>query len=351
MPAKQITLGNKRLAPQKAVMHPDFRSKTVLVADTWDYVKMWLKRKRKEEALFFWEQAAQFYEATLQLPNTAAPLTAHYCFLNAVKTLLKVHGITVAEFHGVSGSSSSERAYLSNEFITFRRSGVFAAFCQHLGESASGQQYSLKDILYNLPYIHRAYILTFSSRPELFIPIRNPIYVKKLRSTEAWFCAEISDKRYANQHTINKLPADYEQDNSPDLLEDGKVVVRRRNRFQWRHGKPQHSGNLQRLTNYHRTVRKNVFYIHGTSPLWYIKRGAGPDGMIDRSTITLTYAAMHRLSELARYNPMLLDKHLNSQHNWLLSEFIVTARVQFINEISSEITGQEFTIPGRRTVS
>ncbi len=76
MPAKQITLGNKRLAPQKAVMHPAFRSKTVLVADTWDYVKMWLRRKGKDQALVFWEQAAQFHEATLQLPNTSAPLTA-----------------------------------------------------------------------------------------------------------------------------------------------------------------------------------------------------------------------------------------------------------------------------------
>ncbi len=351
MPAKQITLGNKKLAPQKAIVHPDFRSKTVLVEDTWDYVKMWLKRKRKGRALFYWEQAEQFYQATLRLPNTSAPLTAYYCFLNATKALLTVRGRPFAEHHGVSGESTSQRAYLSNELVTFQAGGVLAALCAYLEEAATGEQYNLHDILYNLVYIHRAYNLTFSSRPELFTPVSEIKFVKKLGSSEAWFCAEIKDDRYANQHTINKLPTDYEQDASPDLLKENKFVIRRTSRFTWRHGRTHQERNLTHLTNYHRRVRRSVYYIHGPSRLWYVKRRSGLDGMIDRSSSTLTYAAMHRLSLLARYDPMLLGKHLDSQHNWLLSEFISGAPVQFIDEISSEITGQEFMIPGRKDVS
>jgi len=57
---------------------------------------------------------------------------------------------------------------------------------------------------------------------------------------------------------------------------------------------------------------------------------------------------MHRLSELARYSPKSLANHFESRHNWLLSEFISTALYQFIDEISSEITGQEFMVPGIR---
>ena len=60
---------------------------------------------------------------------------------------------------------------------------------------------------------------------------------------------------------------------------------------------------------------------------------------------------MHRLSGLARYDPMRLARHFDCQHNWLLSEFIATARSQFIDEISYEITGQEFMIPGRKSVA
>lgn len=60
---------------------------------------------------------------------------------------------------------------------------------------------------------------------------------------------------------------------------------------------------------------------------------------------------MHRLSELARYTPTLLAKHFEAQHNWLLSEFIARALHQFVDEISAEITGQEFMIPGRESVA
>ena len=70
--------------------------------------------------------------------------------------------------------------------------------------------------------------------------------------------------------------------------------------------------------------------------------------MINRGPLTLTYAAMHRLSALARYDPMLLGNHLNSRHNWLLAEFISMAPDQFIDEVSSEITGDEFMVPGWR---
>lgn len=348
MPAKQIRLGNKRLGPHKAVIRPDFRSKTVLVTDTWEYVKMWLRRRGHAKALVYWEQAAEFHAATLRLQNTSAPLTAYYCFLNAAKTLLAIRGMSFSDHHGVSGRTDSERASLSAEVVTFKSSGVLAALCRYFDEPAKSDEHTLKDLLYNLPVIHRAYNLTYSSRPELFTPVVSPKYVKKEQSAKAWFSTEITDRRYANQHTVKKLPGGYEQDKSPDLLDDEKFVIRRRNRFDWLRGPGEHDGNLKRLTKYHRAVRRNVFYIQGPSRLWYLKRRSDRKGMIDRSTVTITYAAMHRLSELARYNPMLLAKHFDSQHNWLLCEFIKTAVVQFIDELSSEITGQDFMLPGLR---
>lgn len=351
MPAKQITFLNRRLGLHKAAVHSDFRSKTVLVEDTWEYVTMWLKRKQEERALFYWQQAQQFSHATRQLPNTSAPLTAYYCFLNAVKTLLIVRRRPTSGAHGVSGESKSQRAYLSHEIVKFQTGGVLAALCNYLGESVGTEEYTLHDLLYNLVYVHRAYNLTFSSRPELFTPVTNAMFVKKPGSTESWFSTTIKDDRYANQYTVNKLPDGYEQDQSPELLKKGLFIIRRTSRFAWRHGGSHHSGNLDRLRNYHRRIREVLFYIHGPTRLWYIKRRPGPEGMINRSSLSITFTIMHRLSELARYDPMLLAKHLNSQHNWLLSEFISTAQNQFIDEISSEITGQEFMIPGRKAVT
>jgi hypothetical protein len=62
----------------------------------------------------------------------------------------------------------------------------------------------------------------------------------------------------------------------------------------------------------------------------------------------MAFAAMHRLSELARYEPMKLSKHFEGQHNWLLSEFIARSPVQVLDEISAEITGQDFIVPGHK---
>ncbi|PDY74037.1 YaaC family protein [Bacillus cereus] len=58
------------------------------------------------------------------------------------------------------------------------------------------------------------------------------------------------------------------------------------------------------------------------------------------------YSAMHRLSELARYEPVLLPEYSESEHNWLLSECIRIAPHQFIDELASELTGEEFMAPG-----
>lgn len=53
------------------------------------------------------------------------------------------------------------------------------------------------------------------------------------------------------------------------------------------------------------------------------------------------------LSELARYAPDRLAKHFEGRYNWLLSEFIAVAPLQFVDAISAEMTGSECMPPGR----
>ena len=148
-------------------------------------------------------------------------------------------------------------------------------------------------------------------------------------------CAEIV-KKYANQTTINKLPSYYERDTS---IED-KFVIRSKRRFNW--VSSDKSGSLNRYKNYHKGLRKDLYYIYSPQRLWYLKRNGNSQGFVERSSLTITFASMHRLSELARYSPDYLAKHFEGNHNWLVSEFISTAPAQFIDEISSELTGFEF---------
>jgi len=340
MTATVITHNGKHLTLHKAVSSPHFNEKTVLVTSTWDYVDLWLKRARKNDARFFWNQARSFYEATQNLPKTSAPLTAYYCFLNATKALLLTRGQQFGDQHGLSGFARAGPSALSNEIIKFKNGGILPALCQLLGEQVNQEIYSLKDILYNLPYIHRAYNLTIPSDPELFIPILNPRIVKSTTTHEAWFTAELSG-RYATGHTINKLPNGFEH----DLGFPNEYVIRCSRRFNWR--SQERPASLGRYKTYHHRLRQEIFYINGSSTRWYLKRGNMNNRLIARNALPLAFAGMHRLSELSRYSPDALARHFDCQHNWLLSEFISAAPNQFIDSISSEITGHEFAFPER----
>jgi hypothetical protein len=57
---------------------------------------------------------------------------------------------------------------------------------------------------------------------------------------------------------------------------------------------------------------------------------------------------MHRLSELTRYRPAELASLLNTQKNWLLTEFIEMSPQQFVDEIAAEMTGHQILVPNVR---
>jgi hypothetical protein len=129
-------------------------------------------------------------------------------------------------------------------------------------------------------------------------------------------------------------------------------VIRRKARIRWFPKKGASQDEKQRaigrLHKYHRALRLDVVSISGPTGLWYLKRRIAGIPAIDRYGVTLMMTAMHRLSELARYDPKGLSAHLSGSSNWLLTEFIELAPAQFIDEIACEITGLEFRVPGVR---
>lgn len=327
----------------KGIVDPEFSSEHVLSRDPWQYVELWLKRRNEIDALSFWSQARRFAEASYDLGPEAAPLLNYYAFLNATKALLATKKIAGGAHHGVSGNRpENARTNLSAEFINFKTGGVLPDLCRYLGESTQAHTYSLKDILWNIPFIHRAFRLTFTSSSELFIPLEKSIYVRKRNSTEAWFEAEVIP-RFSDMRMLSNIP------NSFECCErEGKMIVRRKKRFKWfktRDSRASKSAAVSRLCHYHATTRRIVVNISGNRDLWYLKRhqDINPVGM--RHTLVLMFAAMHRLSELSRYDPKGLDRHLSGQANWLLTEFIHGSMDQFIDQISSEITGCQFWPP------
>lgn len=345
MPQQWIKYRTKHLFLHKAIRNPNFNSTTVLTSDPWEFVDLWLRRGGHSDAAFYWNQAHHFSDATSRLPPISSPLTAYYSILNATKALLLVQNQTFSDQHGVTGYRIPGQTSLTNEMVRFKRGGVLAALCTYLGEPVpSSIDYCLKDLLFNLPFIHRAFTLTYSSSSELFIPVRHPRFVRKVSSTEAWFAADIQGGRYQSKHTVNKLDAAFELDEG---LPTEQWTIRLQKRFKWSTKATDKSDNIDRLVNYHRRVRSFASYIRGSTRLWYIKR-TGVVGTISRQPMSLMFAATHRLSEMARYSPIALEKHFTCQHNWLLTEFLTMVLDQFMDEMASEITGHEFMITGLR---
>lgn len=357
---KPITVNSKEISILKPYTAANYGSKTVLTDSCWAYVELWLRRQAGEnpkKALFYWQQAKHFFQASECLPENAKPLTAYYCCLNATKTLLSLNGINTEKIHhGIYNNMrniKSNQNSLSNVNITFKGcgeknkiSGVLNGLSKLLGEPTDKITYNLKDILYNIPCIHRTYCITYKNSSELFIPIYNPIFVRDDKNKKAWFEFMLSPQ-YSNERIIKLLPNGYKR--SP-YKDDGKsYCIRKENsRIKW-DIHLEHDKRLEDLSKYHGKIRKNLYYIYSDKKLWYIKKNLKNNShIINRSSMTLIYAVMHWLSELVRYNPEKFEKYMNSKQNWLIHEFLEKALQQFIDEISCEITKEEIMTTGFR---
>lgn len=341
-----IKISSRRIWMHKSVKNIQFDKESVLSSDPWTYVELWLKREKHNQALPYWLQARRFADTAQNLPTEAAPLTLYYSFLNCTKALLLVAGQMHGDTHGVAGNRpDNAKSALSNEKVTFQTGGVLAALCSYFGDSAGGAEYTLKELLWNLPFIHRAYCLTYPSSSELFIPIEQACYVSRDNTSEAWFQAKIVG-RYADQRRLKRLPESFET-----FMDCGSTFVRRKKRFRWYNGRKSSSEKkaaVRRLANYHSTSRRVVVPISGKRDLWYLKKSNSKNSIASRHSLAILFASMHRLSELSRYDPKGFSRHLDGSANWLLTEFIEHAPNQFLDQVASEITGLEFWRPGTR---
>lgn len=345
-PRPSIKYRQNELLVRKALIEPNFSSKTVLTDSTWRYVEIFLKERKNYQALNYWNQAHNFFEATENLSMISKPLTTYYCFLNAAKSLLTFKNINFNLKHGVSGKTENGHILLKNELVTIFPSGVLSGLSNYMKETiaTSGETYTLKDILYNLEYIHRAYCLTYNSS-DLFIPIENLRFVFDKDLKKGWLEAQL-EPQHSNKSTLKKISG-FGVDNY--YPKTGVYTIRRNKKFLWdTHRNIPTTSSLNDFKRYYFNIRRPLRYIFSPNKLWYIKR-SDLKSVINKSSLTLTYAAMHRLSELSRYDPNKLDVHLNKSDSWLLSEFITKSIYQFIDIISSEITGDDFRVTGFRT--
>jgi YaaC-like Protein len=165
-----VRINGRDLKPHKATVHPMLGARTVLTNSPWDFVSLWLKRERKEAALFFWNQARSFTDASRGMPIQSAPLLHYYAFMNATKALLSAKGVPFDERHGIGSHNmrgTLRKITLSNEGVRLLTRGVASSLSQYLGEPESSAIHSLEELLFNIPCIHRTYCLTYKNQSDL----------------------------------------------------------------------------------------------------------------------------------------------------------------------------------------
>ena len=340
-----IKVRSRELRPRKPVVDPDFKSRTVLTKEPWTFVSLYLKRNEQDEALFYWEQAREFFNVSRGLPLRSAPLLLYYCYMNAAKALLAAKKIHFNPYHGVGGwfaNPGRSRLSLTNAGVVIKNRGVLPSLSAYYQESEQRNQHTLKELFFNMVFVHRTYCLTFAGQTEMFIPLRDCRFDLDSTTHDAYFTAKLS-KDFSTGHTIKRLP--------PSLISDANGPnegIRSLASVNCSSAKRPSSTDLDRIKGLHRNLREDVFFINGVQTLWYAKAVTSGPRRIDRQTSTLILATMHRLSEICRYHPFELESHLSAPQNWLFSEFIKMSPTQFIDEIASEITGLQFLVPNVR---
>lgn len=345
-----IKVGGREAQPHKCVRNPNFQSRTVLTRNPWQFVELWLKREGKKEALFYWGQASEFGKASIGLPTQSAPLLHYYSFMNATKALLSAKGLTFSPMHGVRAhnmNGASSKISIVNEGVRILSNGIMPTLSTYYGEQEVDTTHSLQDLLFNLPHVHRTFCLTYPNQTEMFIPIKEPKFLFDAANRVVRLHARIS-KNFQSGHVLRRIAPNFILDSTAPANSYEIVSAASRPFIRPINPTPADLASLQSLQE---ELRKSVFYINGSETLWYVRSNVAGCKALSRMPVTMTLAAMHRLSELCRYKPVELASFLGGQKNWLISEFIQQSPEQFIDEIASEMTGHQIMTPNVRAAN
>lgn len=218
-----LRVNGRDVAPHKATITPSLGARTVLTNSHWEYVALWLRRERKTDALFYWQQAQVFARAAEGMPVASAPLLLYYSFMNATKALLSAKAVAFDEHHGVRAHNmrhAASRITLSNEGVKIMKRGIVPALSQYLLEGETSDTHSLEDLLFNLPCIHRTFCLTYKNQKDLFIPLTDCRIESDAPTGTAFFTAKLS-RDFPGNAFMRRLPPSLISD---PVIADGRTV-------------------------------------------------------------------------------------------------------------------------------
>lgn len=337
------------------VIHPvDLNLFRSIVSSPFKFVQFHIKTSKglskssKEEALLLWSQAEEFFNSANSMSAYSRPLSSYYCILNAVKTLLVVKGISFNPRHGVFGKkNASKQSLLTNELLTIEKDKIAGTFYKYLDNSHNSPvTYNLQELFYNLPFTHRAYLQIYKNQKDLIVPVESSRFSKingEIRLTAKCLDENLTYQQKMSNFTRGNLDFSLVKNNEKNV--EKKYLVSR----VICSAKLASSQVNKNILIAYPELRSSFVFIEGEKTLWYFRKSTSSRPARNRLPLPITiFAISHKLSELSRYSPLKLKNHLESQHGWMLHEFIDNSLEQFIAYISCEICSKELAKPRLR---
>lgn len=323
----------------------DYGKDRVLSTSIWNYVALWMERRKSvpQDALFYWQQAESFYQAAEEVPIESSPLLYYYSFLNSSKALFEAKSRDYSPYHGLTTEDSPPgRTALGGEEVKVKPHGVFQSLYEY-DKSAriiKDRTFDLRRIFRNVVSVHHAYNRTYrsdSSQP-LFLRLRNHRFCEDdAGSVVLQAVIEAEEFRGQSQGLISHRLRNF-------LTEDFSIIESQKDKILIQSNQAASSPSPNDLEELNRNLRERIDGIWtGTDSRFYLRKQLADT--LPWPQICRLFAGMFYFGRRVRYDPKTVRSLLEHQQNWLVSEFIEVAPIQFLVSVAGELTGDYFSTP------
>jgi hypothetical protein len=327
------------------------RQPRIISADVWSFLRHAAEAslpERKESAVAFIEQAAEFYDAASNPRIGSRPLLYYFSFMNLAKALLLIRQINLppAPRHGIFDPRANVKKRLRFEGQTVRfvqcaadHSELFPELVKTLGMDVQRPRtVRLLSLLRQVPGIHRAFCRVAREKPS-FMPVerfelrrvRNQLHVRAVVSRD-------------DQDVLETLPRIrvgrafkrvFRQVANPDANE------------LWFETNP-----IPAATRATDTAIRQLSALVSEVGIWSILTAKGQRCYLSTvpprerlPPLASVYAIMFYLGSITRYKPYDFDRIVAGKFTWLIGEFLKTQPAQFVYGVAAHAAGVDVVRP------
>lgn len=330
----------------------DGRQTTGVTADAWSFLRQAISERittnQSRKALAFVDQAQGFFDAAASPRLVAAPLLFYYSFLNLAKAYLIAVGVPLPSRngHGIDDPrvNQRQRLRLAGQRVHWTaqandHSAVFPELLARFSHAAVGERsVSLKDLLEQIPAIHRTYCRV-TGAPNRFLPIQR---LELLQSDgNVWARVALSKAVAQRDQTLQRLR---KRRASKQCLTQVQALVDDELWFET----TTIPGRKKGVDNGIRTLADRLHPLQ----LGHILTATGYRLYLADFTagqripqLCAAYAVMFYLGSVTRYKPYDYERIVTGGYRWIVSEFFATQPLQVLYNFASEVAGCAVTRP------